>query len=773
MESIEYRPHSSHWGAFSAAVTPAGLEIRPRPDDPRPSPILQNLVEAPAHRVRITRPAIRRGWLDHGPAADAARGAEPFVEVGWPEALDVLAAELQRVRTSHGSEAIYGGSYGWSSAGRFHHAQSQVHRFLNMAGGYTRSVNTYSAGASAVILPHILADGETVQRNWANWPGIVKSTELVVAFGGMALKNTAVSAGGTSQHVAEGALEAAARRGCKFVLVSPIRDDFAEHISSQWLPIRPATDVALMLGLAHTLVSEQRQDRDFLDRCTVGYDLFERYLLGGTDGVSKTAAWAERVTGVDAASIVDLARRMSSQRTLVTVSFSLQRAQFGEQPVWMGVALAALLGQHGRDGGGFAFALGNTANSGRPPLAVSIPSLPQGDNAVQAFIPVARIADMLLHPGEPFDYDGRRLRYPDIRLVYWAGGNPFHHHQDLNRLRRAFSRPDTVVVHDSVWTATARHADIVLPATLTLEREDLGGAPNDDRLIAMHQVLPPHADALDDYTIFSELSSRLGHASRFTEDRSARQWLEHLYGQLAEGLDGLGLNAPPFDEFWELGELTLPLRSDHDWPLKAFRDEPERHPLATPSGKIEIHSTTIAGFAYPDCPGHPTWLEPDEWLGGDQATRYPLQLVSNQPATRLHSQLDFGRTSLARKIKGREPIRIHPNDAETRGIRSGDIVRVLSPRGACLAGALISESMRPGVVQMATGAWYDPQDPARPETPCLHGNPNAVTRDIGTSRLAQGCSGQLCLVDVERFNGNPPPVRAHEPPAFVLRNNNS
>src|SRR5581483_10175692 len=118
--------------------------------------------------------------------------------------------------------------------------------------------------------------------------------------------------------------------------------------------------------------------------------------------------------------------------------------------------------------------------------------------------------DMLLHPGEEYDYDGQRLTYPHVRLVYWCGGNPFHHHQDLGRLRRAFSRPDTIVVHEPYWTATARHADIVLPTTITLEREDLGGGRRDTHLIAMHQALDPFGAARDDYAILAALAGRLG-----------------------------------------------------------------------------------------------------------------------------------------------------------------------------------------------------------------------------------------------------------------------
>ena len=100
-------------------------------------------------------------------------------------------------------------------------------------------------------------------------------------------------------------------------------------------------------------------------------------------------------------------------------------------------------------------------------------ALEQGTNAVNSFIPVARISDMLLNPGDEFDYNGEILQYPNIKLVYWAGGNPFHHHQDINRLRKAWSRPETIIINEPFWTATARHADIVFPCTTPLERNDI------------------------------------------------------------------------------------------------------------------------------------------------------------------------------------------------------------------------------------------------------------------------------------------------------------
>src|SRR5262249_41986443 len=158
--------------------------------DPAPMPLIDNFLDGVRHEARIRRPAIRKGWLDDGPGPSSGRGVDEYVEVDWPEALDLLANELRRVRDDFGNESIYGGSYGWASAGRFHHAQSQIHRFLNCFGGYTKSVNSYSAGATEVILPHVLGLRGYLDVMWSSttWPAIIEHTDLVVAFGGMNVK---------------------------------------------------------------------------------------------------------------------------------------------------------------------------------------------------------------------------------------------------------------------------------------------------------------------------------------------------------------------------------------------------------------------------------------------------------------------------------------------------------------------------------------------------------------------------------------------------------
>lgn len=760
------RTHSSHWGVFTARWEGERLVVAPHSGDPDPNELIQNFPTALRHKARIDRPYVRRGWLERGPGKDDRRGSDEYVAVSWDEAVELVAKELERVRRDLGPEAIFGGSYGWSSAGRFHHAQSQVHRFLNTcAGGYVRSVNSYSSGAASVILPHVIGNFEEATRKNVSWDEIVEHTEVVLAFGGMAAKNSRVAAGGISRHIERKAMAQAKGRGADFILVSPQQSDFPDEVESRWLSIRPGTDVAFMLGLAHTLLINDLHDKAFLSSHCVGWNQFESYLLGHSDGQPKSAAWAEGVCGVSACEIEATARSIAGKRLLVVVAHAIQRARFGEQPVWMAAVLASMLGQMGLPGGGYAYALGAVASYGKRYNAVPLAALPQGQNSVKAFIPVARIADMLLGPGEPFSYNGQELTYPDIRLVYWAGGNPFHHHQDLGRLTRAFAQVDTLIVHELGWTATAKHADIVLPCTMTVERDDIGGAPTDQLLVAMRRLAEPFGSSKDDYEIFAAIAERMGKGNEFTEGRSTAEWLRHLYGITRDGLISKGMDAPTFDEFWEKGEIELPWNPTNGGSMRKFRNDPVSNPLATPSGKIEICSERIASFGYDDCRGHPCWLGPAEQVTSEA----PLFLLANQPDTRLHSQLDFGGHSDSQKKRGREVASMHPDDANVRGIAEGDIVVIFNRRGSCLASAHLTDRLRRGVVRLPTGAWYDPQESLASAPFCAHGNPNVLTRDIGTSSLAQGSCGQITVVEVKRFTGNLPPIKAHDPPLMSIQ----
>jgi biotin/methionine sulfoxide reductase len=706
---------------------------------------------------------VREGFLARGPGSGEGRGHERFVPVTWERALDLVAGELARVKRDHGHAAIMGGSAGWGSAGIFHEARTQTRRFLSAFGGFIDQDSNYSFGAALKFLPHVLGSAQAVTGPLTSWSSIARHARLVVLFGGANPKNVQVVKGGCGEHSVGGWMAALAQAGVEVVNVSPIRDDGPQAAKASWIPIRPNTDTAMLLALVHTLVAEGLHDQAFLARYCVGFERVRPYLMGERDGEPKDADWASAITGVPADTIRALARRMAATRCMISASWSLQRADHGEQVYWALILLAAALGQVGLPGGGFGFGYGSSAGIAGAPLAFGPPAMEVMSNPLGRTIPAARIADCLLHPGERYDYNGKSDEFPDIRLVYWAGGNPFHHHQDINRLSRAWRRPECIIVHEPWWTATARHADIVLPATTSLERNDIGASHRDRYVLAMQQAIAPVGEARSDFAIFGALAQRLGCEQAYTEGRGEAEWLRHLYGRWRLRTNHA---IPDFDEFWSEGFLELPQRADDYVMLAEFRDDPDRKKLATPSGRIELYSERIAGFGYDDCPPHPTWLEPAEWLGAASADGRSLHLVSSQPRYRLHSQMDGGPVSARGKVAGREAVAINPADAARRGIADGDVVRVFNSRGACLAGAMVTDAVTPGVLRLSCGAWYDPVG-AGAAPLCAHGNANVLTFDRGTSRLGQGPSSATVLVEIERWTEAAPPVGAFVPPPFA------
>ena len=758
----------THMGAYRAER--AGDRIAtlvPFEEDRDPSLIGTSIASALTDHLRIPQPMVRAGFLHEGAASRERRGREPFIPVSWDEANALVASEMRRVIAASGNEAIFGGSYGWASAGRFNHAQSQLHRFLNCAGGYVRSVNTHSYAAAEVLLPHVIGGLDGLAVHHSPWSDIVANTRLLVMFGGMPLKNTQVSAGGVARHIIREELRRCREAGIACVNISPIRSDAEEFLDAEWLRALPNTDTALMLGLTHTIYSEGLHDADFLARCCTGFERFLPYLLGERDGQPKNADWAASICGLPADQIRALARRMAATRTMITVNWSLQRADHGEQPLWAAITLACVLGQIGLSGGGFGFGYGGSNRIGQTARDFAWPALPQGVNKVCAFIPVARLADMLLNPGQPFDYDGKRHAYPHIRLIWWAGGNPFHHQQDLNKLAEAWRRPEVIIVQEPWWNPLARHADIVLPVATSAERNDLGVSTAESHVFAMRQIMPPVAKSRSDYAIFCGIAEEMGIGEAFTEGRDEMGWIRWLYTLARQRAAGEDIELPEFESFWREGHFRFPEPPRARPLFSAFRADPHANKLRTPSGRIEIFSELIAGFGYADCPGHALWLEPVEWLGAKAARRFPLHLISNQPRTRLHSQYDNGQASLASKIAGREPILLNPEDAATRGIGAGDVVRVFNERGACLAGAVLTTEVMTGVVQLATGAWYDPADPNERQPLDRHGNANVLTVDKGSSSLAQAPIAHSALVEVELFAGEPPPVGITSPPKIL------
>ena len=738
----------AHWGAFTAVVED-GRFVRAEPfaHDPAPSPLLDAMPAMVYSDKRVMRPAIRRDWLNTrlGQRDRSRSGARNvFVEVDWDTALGLAAEELKRVRDTHGPSALFGGSYGWSSAGRVNHAKTLVRRFLFAGGGCTDQIGTYSFGAGQTLLPHILGTADPISGKVTSWSSIVKHCQVFVAFGGLALRNAQITAGGGGEHSLPGWLKKCKEAGVRFINISPNRNDCPDWLEAQWIPIRPGTDTALMMALAHELITSNRHDPAYLARYTQGYEQLQAYVLGESDGTPKSAEWASAICGVSAADIRVLADALAGVRSTLSIAWSLQRAHRGEQPYWMGVALSAMLGQIGLPGGGIAFGHGSSGGVGIPRPEIGAPEMAAGHNpAAEHNIPVARVADMLLNPGGQYDFNGKRKTYPDVRLVYWAGGNPYHHHQDLNRLNRAWDRPETVIVNESWWTATAQRADIVFPATTTLERDDIGASSRDRFVIAMKKAIAPVGQARDDFAIFSDLASRLGYQQDFTEGRDQAAWLRFIYERFTAIASAKGYPQPDLETLWAQGYSEVPAPEKDYVLFEAFHADPAANPLKTPSGKIELASEKIAAMGYADCPGHPVWMEPDEWLGS-AGVQYPLHLMTIQPPDKLHSQGDFGPVSASHKVSGCEAVRLNPVDAKARGIAGGDIVRLFNERGACLGGAIIDDAVLEGVAVMATGAWYAPDNAGLD----VNGNPNVLAADRGTSGLTQGCAALSVLVQI-------------------------
>lgn len=767
--TIRRVPHCTHWGAFSLLVENGDIVgVEPFPEDPSPSPIIRSVAEWADPALRVPQPMVREGWLRDRERSDGAgRGREAFVPVSWDEATALVAGEIDRVRHAFGNASIFAGSYGWTSAGRFHHAPTQVKRMLNLVGGYTGHVDTYSIAAGVVMLRWALGDESFANGRSNTLDTVAEHAEVLVVFGAMSPRTSQNESGGIARHTLEDDLRRMKARGVQVILVSPCRDDLPEWLEAEWWPVRPNTDTALMLGLAGEIVAAGRHDAGFLDRCCSGGDAFLAYLKGESDGVAKDAAWAARITDTDADRIRALAAALTAKRSMLSVSWSLQRADHGEQPFWAGVGLAAVIGQIGLPGGGVGFGYGSLGGVGAPFALSRSPAMSQGRKAISSFIPVARITDLLLDPGGPFTYDGKQHTYPDTRLVYWAGGNPFHHHQDINRLKRAWARPETIVVQEPFWTATARHADIVLPATTSIERNDLAGNKRCDFILAMKQAIDPVAQSRPDYDIVRGIAERLGVEAAFSEGLDEMQWVARLYEDARrDARQRHDFALPDFDTFWEQGYAKVPVKAQHTG-LAEFRENPDAHRLGTETGRIVLYSERLAELAYADCPPHPAWLAPAEWLGDADATaKLPFHLISHQPSGKLHSQLDFAAVSLATKRDGREVARINPEDAARLGIGDGDTVRLWNGRGECLAVAGVTETVRPGVVVLPTGSWYQPADES--ERPLeIAGNPNVLTLDKGSSSLGQGCAAHTCLIAVERYQGNVPHRPVFAPPRLA------
>lgn len=766
------------WGIVRPQVRGGKMvELLPFEYDYAPTPNLNGLCMLPYTPSRIRYPVVRESYLKNGPASRNKRGQDRWVRVSWDEALDLVAKEIKRVYSNYGPSAMFGHTYGWMSTGKINSAAVLQRRLLNLCGGYIGCINSYSTAAISRILPYVIGMGDPRSSSWDD---VLKNSKVVVLWGCDPLVTNDID-WLTTLHNGAGYFRALKDSNIKTISINPIQTDTAEYLGSEWIAPKPGTDCALMAAMIHELEKTGKADKAFLDKYTSGYPQFLEYIMGKKDGVEKTPEWAEKVTGIPASKIRELAHLMKDNRTMIMLGWGIQRIQFGEQPHWMGFTLASVLGQIGLPGGGigtnyqysnggspvgFGPSMGGISSSVKPVLPFK--DVWKGSKV----IPVARFADCFLHPGKTIDFNGTKVTYPEVRMVMWAGGNPFVHQPQTNNLVKAWKKPETIVVTDNVWTATARHADIVLPACTQFEHNDITniGTYSNDGLVAMQQAIEPQYESKSDYWIFSQLAKHLGCEQQFTEGLDEMGWIKKTYEQSRVAGEKMGVPLPPFDEFWKKGYVLYDVKpADRNFVAFAdFRSDPDTYDLATESGKIQIYSPKIASYNYKDCLGYPSYIEPTECLNTPKR-KYPLAYMACKSRYRMHSQLDGTVSHQFADIDGREPIWIHPDNAAARGIKDGDIVLVKNDRGALLAGAYVTDRIRKDVVVVHHGAWYAPHKMKDGRVVDIHGNSNTLTMDVPTSNLACGNIASSGLVEVEKWKGEIPPIYVWEQPEIVKK----
>ncbi|MCB5195186.1 trimethylamine-N-oxide reductase TorA [Deefgea salmonis] len=783
----DWKITGSHWGAIRARVAGGKVvEVKAFEFDKYPTEMIQGIIGLIYSPSRIRYPMVRLDWLKKGHKSDTTqRGDNRFVRVTWDQALDLFYSELERVQTSYGPWAMHTGLVGWRQTGQFHTCGNHMLRAMNMHGHTISTAGDYSTGAGQVILPYVLGSTEVYSQG-TSWEIILKESKTVIFWASDPVKNLQVG-WNCETHESFAYLEQLknkiAKKEIRVISIDPVKSKTQNYLGCEKQYVNPLTDVALMMGLAHTLYTEKLHDQQFLDAYTLGFEKFLPYLLGqGADKTAKTPEWAEKICGVKAQQIRELARLMASGRTQLIFGWAVQRQQHGEQPYWMGAVLAAMLGQIGLPGGGISYAhhyssigvpSSGAAMPGSFPLNLDPGKKPKYTNTdykgYSPMIPCARAIDALLEPGKVIDYNGQKVKLPPYKMAVYSGCNQWHRQQDRNKMKKAFHRLETVVAVDYTWTATCRFADIVLPACTQFERNDIDayGSYSGRGVIAMQKLVDPLFSSKTDFEIFRGLTQRFGRDKEYSRSMDEMQWLAFLYENCRKE-NGSKFPMPPFKEFWAKGFVLFP--AGKPWVRHAdFREDAELNALGTPSGFIEIFSRKIASYNYADCPGHPVWMEKSERShGGPNSKRYPLWMQSVHPDKRLHSQMcDSEPMRATYAIQGREPLFMSPEDARQRGIKHGDLVRVFNDRGQALVGAHVSNDYPKGVVRLQEGAWYGPTGP---EIGALdtYGDPNTMTQDIGTSSLAQAISANTCVVEVEKYKGKAPAVTAFGGPAEVM-----
>ncbi|MFC1944512.1 molybdopterin-dependent oxidoreductase [Chloroflexota bacterium] len=703
-----------------------GVAVRVETDD-GDEPQLRACVRGRAYRRQVySQERLRFPLKRVGP-----RGEGQFERTSWDDALETVAGELRRIKETHGPDAILLHTYSAASVGTFHNGQ-YLHDLLRRLGDYTSIWGGASSEGS------VFANRATYGTlSTANTRDDLVNSRLIILWG---LDPTAsIYSTNTSFYLAQ-----AKEAGSRIVVIDPRYTNTVASFADQWIPIRPGTDTAMMAAMAYVMVNENLYDRQFLDKFTVGFDKFKKYIMGTEDGEAKTPTWAEVKTGVPADVIINLAREYATVKPAALIpSWAPGRTAFGEQYHRMASTLAAMTANIGVHGGGAA---GHERGPMGDMLFQMVFSIPEKSGAgyeeqVKA-LDVPRRLRTRPHTCKIWDaiLKGKAGGYPsDIKMAYIAFANPLNQFLNINKGIEALKKLEFIVVHEQFMTATARFADILLPVATVWERNDLSWPwITGDYLIYQNKVIEPLTDVKTDRDICSDLSSRLG-----ISEPSLEVPVEKGISNMVNEIGGIKGEAIDFEKFKQDGVYKMHLPDPQVCFEKQIKD-PQNNPFPTPSGKIEIYCQAIADLNNPQIPPIPKHIDVWEGPADPLIEKYPLQLINFHHKTRAHSCFD--NNSWLRELEP-QSLWLSSEDAGSRGIENGDKVRALNDRGETIIQVKVTERIMPGVVALGEGAWYQPDDKGRDRS----GSPNVLSRDHYSPGGA--FPSNTCLVQVERFDG--------------------
>jgi anaerobic dimethyl sulfoxide reductase subunit A len=713
------------------------LDTDDRPDT-LAAPQLRACVRGRAYLRRQYHP----DRLQHPLKRTGLRGEGRFERISWNEALDTVAREMQRVKDTYGNSALFV-PYGTGSYNQLNGSQT-ARRLMNLFGGCLGIYNSYSWAAINIATPYVFGTLQTgnQRQDWLN-------SKYILMWGW----NPAEMRDGTNSDYF---VKLARQNGARTVCIDPRHSLSAASLADEWIPIRPGTDTAMMSAMAYVMITEQLYDAGFVRAHCVGFDgsqlppgaegaeSYLDYILGTRDGVPKTPDWAESITTVPRETIARIAREYATTKPAVLYQgYGMQRRAYGEQVVRAGCVLASITGNIGI-AGGWASGLANQV-----PDAPFWNVFPAGDNPVKAQLPVFLWTEAVLRGQDMTRADGLigadRLDN-DIKLIYAVASNVLiNQHANVNRsaqILRDEQRVEFIVVQDQFLTPSAKFADLILPACTQFETwgvED--GWKYGDEVIVMPQLVEPLGETKSDYRICAEIAERLGLGEAYTLGRDERAWVEWCLAQY---------RATRFPELPTLAEFERSNLGVYARPvtrpavaLADFRADPERYPLDTPSGKIEIFSKRLYDLGRPDeIPAVPKYIQEWESPFGPEAQPYPLQALGHHTLQRVHSthaNNDWLEEAFPQRVF------INPIDAAPRGIRDGDRVKVFNARGATVLSCRLTKRILPGVIDIPQGAWWTPDDHGLDQHGCI----NVLTSERWTP-LAFGTAQHTVMVEVEK-----------------------